>query len=284
MVIYGDLTKINMLIQNLFKKVDIFFGPERVGKSPEPQKKAPEAAKDNPNDLSKPQNREKLYKQAEELAAKLEKKGDAKSKKQAETLRKVAAAARNVENFKGEKPFTPEETAQILKTELDAIIRPEAGMVFAADKVTVKLDPKARAAAIAEARNFGMAGLLKGDIATPSKGGFESTKTDVKVESDEKQLAAASQEKVEVTPIVITASPTKEPPKPYNVLSVYSKEAIPMSARLDAQRVAETFPSGAERFYAATDGKIYRVKINKSVDGQSVLLWNRIEKKKQDNA
>lgn len=276
-----------MIIQNLFKKVDRYFGPEGAGKSPEPQKKAPEAAKDNPNDLSKRQNREKLYKQAEELAAKLEKKGDAKSKKQAETLRKVAAAARSVETFKGEKPASPEETAEILKTELDAILRPEAGMVFAAEKLSVKPpkpDPKDREAALAEARSFGMAGLLQGDVAKPSKGGFEATKSDGKAASYEKQLAAASQKKVEVAPIVITASPTKEPPKPYDVLSVYSKESVPMSARLDAQRIAQTYPGGTERFYAATDGKIYRVKIDKAVDGQSILRWNRIEKKKQDNA
>lgn len=271
-----------MLIQNLFKKVDTYFGPESGSKSPEPQKKAPEAAKDNPNDFSKPQNREKLYKQAEDLAAKLEKKGDAKSKKQAETLRKVAAAARSVETFKGEKPASPEETAQILKTELDAILKPEAGMVFAPDKVSSKVDPKDKEADLAEARKFGMIGLLQGDAAKPSKSGFESSKSDGKATTYEKQLAAAGQKKVEVSPVVVTASPTKEPPKPYDVLSVYSKESIPMSARLDARRIADIYPSGTERFYAATDGKIYRVKIEKAVDGQSIMRWNRIEMKKND--
>lgn len=273
---------------DLFKFSTNFYGPEAGGKSPEPQKKSPEAAKDNPNDLSKPVNREKLYKKADDLIAKLEKKGDQKSKKQAESLKKIVSASRETEKQKGPEAekIPPQEIAEILKTELESILNPEQGMVFAPDKLTTSPDPKAKAAAIKDARSFGMIGLLssqeppvpgefekraKSLDGKPLKGGYEGALAQA-IKDKPKEPA-----KVETAPIVITARPINEPPKPYNILPV-TLSSIPMSARIDVSNAVSSGLESTTRYYAATDGKTYQARIAKRFDGQSKVSWNRIER------
>jgi hypothetical protein len=267
---------------DLFKFSTNFYGPEAGGKSPEPQKKSPEAAKDNPNDLSKPVNREKLYKKADDLIAKLEKKGDQKSKKQAESLKKMVSASRETEKQKGPEAekIPPQEIAEILKTELESILNPAQSVVFAPDKLTTK-----DAADIKDARSFGMIGLLssqeppvsefekraKSLDGKPLKGGYEGALAEA-IKDKPKEPA-----KIETAPIVISAKPINEPPKPYNILPV-TLSSIPMSARVDARNAASNGLDNTTRYYAATDGKTYRARIGKSVDGQSIVTWNRIER------
>jgi hypothetical protein len=240
-----------MLPKNVFKPMLAFWAPETGGKNPE--YKPNNEDKENPNDLTKPANREALYKKVDAKVTELMKKGDPESKKMAEDLKHRVTIARQNEKM---LMVEPKQVADDLRKSLDAIVgkAPEFGL-----SITATPSPEAKAKAKqkskeakAEAADFGMIELVRAINATPGEG----------TEFSEAGVKKAKAPKVEVGPIVVTASPANKPKPPYQEIGLSLAET-PMAVRNLAKRndIPGTY------YYQTSDGKRYMATVIKSGDG-----------------
>lgn len=118
------------------KPLALMYAPE-APKSPEAQK-APEAQTDS-TDYSKIENRQKLYKKADDVIDALKKSGNQKLADRADILALSVKFARDEEEYakKGDKIEEPEAIAKRLSTRLDALMKKAPGvLVLDEDKIT----------------------------------------------------------------------------------------------------------------------------------------------------